>query len=220
MRTRVIAAIVVVLLATAAFVVWPADLDAEAIAARVRAAGWLGSVGLFALLVVQCVVAPLPSEPLMMAAGFVYGSGPALALAWTGVLVGGTLCFVLGRVWGRPLAERLFSADGLDAVEARLGRLGPWTALAALLAIRAFAFQSFDLVSYACGIVRLPVAAFLVATILGSLPKVLAFTYAGSSFAARPAWLDGLILVGTFGVLAIALVGFVLRRRRPGAGTL
>ncbi len=218
MRTRVVAAIVVLALGGAAVFAWPSSFDAEGIAEGVRAAGLLGSIGLFALLVVQCVVAPVPSEPIMMAAGYVYGPRVALGIVWTGVVVGGTLCFLLGRAYGRPLAERLFSGERLDAIEARLGNLGPWTAFAALVAIRALAFQSFDLVSYACGIVRLSAPAFLAATALGALPKAFAFTYAGSALTARPAWLDGLILAGTFGVLAVALVGAVLRRR-AGAPT-
>jgi uncharacterized membrane protein YdjX (TVP38/TMEM64 family) len=205
---------VVLLLAGAAYVAWPSDFDAAAIAERVRAAGTLGSIGLFALLVVQCVVAPLPSEPIMMAAGYVYGPGPALALSWGGVVAGGACCFLLARAYGRSLAERLFDARRLDAVEARMGAGGGWTAFGVLVAIRAVAFHSFDLVSYACGVVRLPFGVFLAATALGALPKVFAFTYAGATFAARPPWLDGLILAGSFGALAILLVAAVLRRRR------
>ena len=48
-------------------------LDAETVAARVRGSGAVGPLVLIALLVVQAVVAPLPSPPLLMAAGFVYG---------------------------------------------------------------------------------------------------------------------------------------------------
>lgn len=80
--------------------------------------------------------------------------------------------------------------------------------------IRILAFHTFDVLSYACGIVRLPFVVFVVATVLGALPKVFAFTYAGATFAARPAWLDAIILVGTFGALAVAIVAVLLRRRR------
>ncbi len=212
-RRRILPLIVVLLVAAGALVAWPVDFDAAAIAERVRAAGMLGAVGLLALLVIQCVVAPIPSEPIM-AAGYVYGPRLAFALAWVGVVVGAGLCFWLARAYGRPLAERVVSAERLDAAEARLQRGEPWTTFAALVAIRAVAFHSFDIVSYACGLVRLPFAAFLAATALGSLPKVFAFTYAGATLAARPAWLDALILAGTFGVLGVALVAALRRRRR------
>jgi uncharacterized membrane protein YdjX (TVP38/TMEM64 family) len=211
---RVLPLIVIVLLVAGALLAWPPDFDAAAIAERVRAAGMLGTVGLLALLVVQCVVAPIPSEPIMMAAGFVYGPRPAFVLAWTGVILGAALCFWLARVYGRPVAERVVRAERLDAAEAGLQRGGPVTTFAALLAIRAIAFHSFDIVSYACGLVRLPFPMFVAATALGSCPKVFAFTYAGATLAARPVWLDAIILAGTLGVLAVLGVGVVLRRRR------
>src|SRR2546427_4688603 len=44
-------------------------LDAARIADRVRASGALGPLALIMLLVAQAVVAPLPSPPLLMAAG-------------------------------------------------------------------------------------------------------------------------------------------------------
>ena len=214
MGRRLLPLIVVVVVVIGALVAWPPDFDAVAIAERVRAAGMLGSVGLLALLIVQCVVAPVPSEPIMMAAGFVYGPRSAFAIAWTGVGVGAALCFWLARAYGRPVAERLVRADRLDAAEATLQRGGPFTTFAALLALRAIAFHSFDIVSYACGLVRIPFPLFLAATALGSCPKVFAFTYAGATLAARPVWLDALILAGTFGVLAALAVAALLRRRR------
>jgi uncharacterized membrane protein YdjX (TVP38/TMEM64 family) len=213
-RRRLLALIVVAVVVAGALVAWPRDFDAAAIAERVRAAGMLGSVGLLALLVVQCVVAPSPSEPIMMAAGFVYGPQPAFVIAWAGVVVGAALCFWLARAYGRPVAERLVRADRLDAAEASLQRGGPLTTFVALLLIRALAFHSFDLMSYACGLVRIPFPLFVAATVLGSCPKVLAFTYAGATLAARPVWLDALILVGTFGVVAAVAVGALVRRRR------
>jgi uncharacterized membrane protein YdjX (TVP38/TMEM64 family) len=213
-RRRFLLPIVLVLVVAGALVAWSPDLDAAAIAERVRAAGMLGTVGLLALLIVQCVVAPIPSEPIMMAAGFVYGPRPAFVIAWTGVVLGAALCFWLARAYGRSVAERIVRAERLDAAEAGVQRGGPVTTFAGLLALRAIAFHSFDIVSYACGLVRLPFPMFVAATALGSCPKVFAFTYAGATLAARPVWLDALILAGTLGALAVVVVGMLLRRRR------
>ena len=43
-----------------------ARIDAQALAERVRALGPIGPLATVALLVFQCVVAPIPSEPIMM----------------------------------------------------------------------------------------------------------------------------------------------------------
>jgi len=50
-----------------------AHLDADMLADRVRASGAMGPLAVIALLIVQAVIAPLPSPPILMAAGFVYG---------------------------------------------------------------------------------------------------------------------------------------------------
>src|SRR5437773_2314961 len=57
-------------------------LDAARIADRVRASGALGPLTLIALLVAQAVVAPLPSPPLLMAAGDVYGPWVGFGIGW------------------------------------------------------------------------------------------------------------------------------------------
>ena len=179
-------------------------LDAEAIASRVRDAGPWGAVALLGLLLLQCIVAPLPSEPLMMAAGFIYGTPAGFTLGWAGVVTGALLCFGIARVFGRPLVARLVGAPRLASVETLVAERGLAPAFFALLAVRALAFASFDVVSYVCGLVRFPFRWFVLATALGAVPKVLAFTYVGTTMGSPPVWLNGVILAGTFGVIAAA----------------
>jgi uncharacterized membrane protein YdjX (TVP38/TMEM64 family) len=190
---------------------WSA-LDAHAIADRVRAAGPIGPLVLFALLVVQCVASPLPSEPLMMAAGFLYGPWAGFALAWSGVLVGATGCFAIARTFGRSAAERFASREKLAAFDAHFAGRGVAATFAGVLAIRVLAHGSFDLVSYACGLIAFPLPLFLVASGVGVVPKVFAFTYLGASTGARPVWLDAILVGGMLGMLL--LVPLWLRARR------
>jgi uncharacterized membrane protein YdjX (TVP38/TMEM64 family) len=188
-------------------------LDPEAIAARVRGAGKFGPLLLFALFVVQCVVAPLPSEPIMMAAGFVYGPGAGLALAWLGVVAGALACFILARALGRPFAERFITRERLDAIDTYVTARGLAATFGTVLALRLFAFPSFDVVSYACGLARFPLRWFLLATALGAVPKAFAFTYAGANLADRPGWIDGLLLAGTFGLVLLGIPWLARRWR-------
>lgn len=214
-RSRILLVTALGLSAIVAGAVWWSGLltiDAEALAAQLRAAGPIGPIALFGLFVLQCVVAPIPSEPLMMAAGYVYGSTAGFAIAWSGVVVGALACFGLARVFGRPLALRFVKSHHLDALDSYVAERGVGSTFAILLAIRVFAFASFDVVSYGCGLTGFPTGWFLLATVLGVVPKVLTFTYAGATVAARPGWLDAVILVGSVGFLA--LVPWLARRRR------
>ena len=207
-----------VALAVAGIVLWRyvdwASLDAHAIADRVRAAGAIGPVALFVLLVLQCVVAPLPSEPLMMAAGFLYGPWTGFGLAWSAVLLGATICFLIARMLGRPVAERLASREKLAAFDDTFARRGVLATFLGVLAIRLFAHGSFDIVSYACGLIPFSLPLFLVASGVGVVPKVFAFTYLGASTGDRPGWLDALVLAGTFGMLLLVPIWWRSRRVR------
>jgi uncharacterized membrane protein YdjX (TVP38/TMEM64 family) len=184
---------------------------AHELAETLRSLGPIGPVVLFVLFVVQCVIPPIPSEPMMMAAGFVYGPRVGGLVAWLGVVVGAVACFGLSRTYGRPFVKRFVRTDRLQHVDRYLEGRGGIAAFFVLLAIRLVAFTSFDVVSYGFGLVKFPLPSFLLATAIGVIPKVAAFTYLGASAATRPAWLDWVILAGTFGL--VFLLPWLWRRR-------
>ena len=184
---------------------------AHELAESLRSLGPIGPVVLFMLFVVQCVIPPIPSEPMMMAAGFVYGPRVGGFVAWLGVVVGAVVSFTLSRAYGRPFVERFVRTDRLQDVDRYLEGRGAVAGFFVLLAVRLVAFSSFDVVSYAFGLVKFPLPSFLVATAIGVVPKVAAFTYLGATVATRPAWLDWVILAGTFGL--VFLLPWLWRKR-------
>ena len=105
-------------------------LDAEAVGTWVRGLGAGGPLALLALLVAQAVVAPLPSPPLLMAAGFVYGPWVGFGIGWMGLLLGASACFGLARAFGRPFAERFVRPQRLAAVGGVPSWLTAWVLLA------------------------------------------------------------------------------------------
>jgi uncharacterized membrane protein YdjX (TVP38/TMEM64 family) len=194
-------------------VVWYLDLatfDADAVAARVRASGAMGPMALIALLVAQAIVAPLPSPPILMAAGFVYGPWIGFAIGWFGLLLGALACFALARTFGRPVAERFVSPERLAAVDQYVTARSGATVMT-LVSLRVFMPPAFDAVSYGCGLVRVPLHWFLLATALGEIPKVGSFTYIGAAAGGVPGWLTAWVLL----VPALGVIGLrILRSRR------
>jgi len=218
-RTRLLVALV--LLGTGAAVALSVShfdialSDPEALAQDVRDTGALAPLLLIALLVLQSVVAPLPSQPVLMAAGFVYGAFTGLAIGWLGVLLGALACFGIARVLGRPAVERFVRPERLNAVDAYVSEHGLSKTFLAVLSLRFFAHFSFDVTSYACGLVRFPFGWFALATALGEVPKVLIFTTLGAGLGEIPGWLGVAMGLG-----AIATVGvFLLLRRSASART-
>jgi uncharacterized membrane protein YdjX (TVP38/TMEM64 family) len=193
-----------------------AHLDAERVADRVRASGALGPLALMALLVAQAVVAPLPSPPILMAAGYVYGPWLGFGIGWLGLLVGAVSCFGLARALGRPFAERFVRPERLAAVDEYVSTRSGATLLA-IVSMRVFMPPAFDAVSYGCGLVRLPLAWFVLATALGEIPKVGSFTYIGAAAGGAPGWLTAWVFLGpAVGILGLRL----LRSRRARATTV
>jgi uncharacterized membrane protein YdjX (TVP38/TMEM64 family) len=159
------------------------------------------------LLILQCVVAPLPSEPLMVAAGFVYGARIGFGISWISVVLGASACFGLSRRLGRPFASRFVSPAHLATLDTYAGERGRAATFLLVLSLRLFAFTSFDIVSYACGLIGFPFRWFLLATAIGALPKVFAFTYFGANVGGRLWWVDAAILTGMFGILLVPWIG-------------
>src|SRR5947199_1697814 len=181
-------------------------LDAARIADRVRASGALGPLTLIALLVAQAVVAPLPSPPLLMAAGYVYGPWVGFGIGWVGLLLGASACFGLARALGRPFAERFVRTQRLAAVDEYVSTRSGTTFLT-VLSLRVFMPPFFDAVSYGCGLVRVPFQSFALATALGEVPKVASFTYLGTVAGDAPTWLKAwIILVPVGGLVGLRLV--------------
>lgn len=195
----------------------PGGFATEAITERVRASGPLGPLALIALLVFQAVIAPIPSPPILMAAGFVYGPWTGFGIGWLGLLLGAGACFGLARALGRPFAERFVSTDRLGAIDDYVGSRSGATFIT-VLSLRVFMPPLFDAVSYGCGLVRVPVHWFVLATALGEMPKVATFTYLGAMAGSPPTWLQAwIVLVPVVGLVGHRLVRRALRAHRPVA---
>jgi uncharacterized membrane protein YdjX (TVP38/TMEM64 family) len=122
------------------------------------------------------------------------------------------VCFVLARSFGTPLVRRFVHPARLATVKNYFTDRSALAAASVLLILRLFAFASFDVVSYACGLLGVPLPLFLVVSAVGVMPKVFAFTYLGANLGPQPVWLNVLIAVGTLGILVV--IPFVLRRVR------
>jgi uncharacterized membrane protein YdjX (TVP38/TMEM64 family) len=211
-----LAAVGTAVIVTLAGAVWYLDLavfDADEVAASVRAAGVMGPLALIALLVAQAIVAPLPSPPILIAAGFVYGPWVGFAIGWVGLLLGASACFALARAFGRPFAARFVRPERLATVDEYVtARTG--ATVMALVSLRVFMPPAFDAVSYGCGLMGVPLHWFLLATALGEVPKVGSFTYIGAAAGGVPGWLTAWVLLAP----ALGLIGLriVRSRRRTG----
>ena len=184
---------------------------------------------LTALLVLENLFPPIPSEIVLPFAGALVSDGgmsfPGAVLAATvGSLVGALILYAAGRYGGRPLLYRYrgvlrLSEEQLDRADAWFDARGSWIVLLGRLVpgVR-------SIVSIPAGASEMPMVRFVVLTTIGSAAWNAALI--GGGWALGSNWEDVSALVDRFQTLVIAaavvaVVGggaFLLRRRRR-AGT-
>lgn len=191
--------------------------DVASIRALVLATGAWAPLVAAALMILQAVVAPLPSSPVTYANGLVFGVWWGGLLSWASALVVAALCFGLSRRFGRSLAERLMTPHAVEWAARFFDRFGVY----AVLLGRLLPFVSFDLISFGAGLTRMSFVAFIAATAVGMIPGTLLYSYLGGlGSASGGALLWTLAALAALGVLVMLagprLVGRLSRGREDG----
>lgn len=182
--------------------------------ANVREMRILGPILIIGLMSVAVVLNPLPSAPVALAAGAVYGHTLGTFYIVAGAELGAILAFVIARWAGYDLTRRFFGETGA------LQRISSQNTLTALVFVsRLIPFMSFDLVSYAAGLSPIKLWRFAVATLLGLIPVSFALAHFGSEIGdGNYQLLVGIVLViGLLTVTPILLQMFRSRNPAPGS---
>ena len=123
------------------------------------------------------VISPLPSAPIALVAGAVYGHLWGTVLVVVGAELGALVAFLLARTLGYEALKRWFG-DRLD-----VGLFGSQNVLTGIVFVsRLLPFLSFDLVSYAAGLTPLKTWRFLIATLAGIVPMSFLLAHFGGEF--------------------------------------
>ncbi|HMN99598.1 MAG TPA: DedA family protein [Miltoncostaeaceae bacterium] len=134
----------------------------------------MGYGGLFALMLLECVFPPIPSEAILPFAGFAVAEGAmsfplALGAATAGSLAGNLMLYVAARRGGTGLVAR--HGHRVGAGPARIEQFERWMdrwGSATVLCARAVPLAR-TAVSLPAGLARFPVKRFIVLTTIGSL---------------------------------------------------
>lgn len=201
-------------------------------------AGWvvdvvdaLGPIGVGALVALETLFPPVPSEVVLPVAGFLAGQGhmalvTTIVAATVGSVVGAILLYALGARLGRPRLRRAIDAiplvdrGDLERAESWFDRHGGMAVLTGRVipVVR-------SLVSLPAGLERMSVPLFLVLTAVGS--AVYNSVLVGAGYVLGDRWTDvgrysDLLNWVVIGGMAAALAWFVVarlrRNRRAAAG--
>jgi membrane protein DedA with SNARE-associated domain len=182
-----------------------------------------GYGGLIAVMIVENLVPPIPSELVLPLAGYEVSRGEltfvaTVAAATLGSLVGALILYAIGRWGGRPAIDRWgrrlhVGPQQIDRAETWFARWGDWVVLGARLVPGAR-----SVVSIPAGTMRMGVARFTALTTLGSAiwnTVLIGAGWAlGDNWEAMTGWVGSASkVVLVVAVLAIAIGGLVLAHR-------
>ncbi|WP_404788192.1 TVP38/TMEM64 family protein [Altericista sp. CCNU0014] len=141
----------------------------------IRQLGIWGPLAYIALYVAG-TLALLPSTPLNISGGMLFG--PWWGILWTsvGAVGAATIAFFFSRTVGRPAMERRL-AGRWQAMDAEIHRGG----LFYMFAIRLIPVMPYGIVNFAAGLTSIRFRDFSIGTLLGTVPSVLPFVLVGSS---------------------------------------
>lgn len=131
------------------------------------------------LVIISTIIPPLPLPiPLIeIASGLTFGFLYGFLLSWAAQIISSVLCFYFARYLGKKIVKRYFSKYRfLDFYKNYLNKGGPM----AIFITRAFMVAPFNVVSYLGGLTEMNGASFTLATILGTIPEALLYSFVGS----------------------------------------
>ncbi|WP_239615958.1 TVP38/TMEM64 family protein [Cohnella mopanensis] len=179
-------------------------LNPESIRTWVLSFGWIAPVLYIGMYIARPFIL-FPASVLSMAGGLAFGTWFGMLYTLVGAVTGAVLSFLLARRIGRSFF-RGKEDPRLEKIERAMERKG----FMMVLLLRIAPFVPFDLVSYAAGVARVQLRAFLPATIIGTLPGTFAYNFLGSSLT-KGSWREFAIAGCVF---AVALsVPFLFRRK-------
>ncbi len=146
----------------------------------VRGLGAAGYV-LYTAVYAVCVVFLIPASILTLGAGAIFGLVAGSIVVTIGATVGATLAFLLARTVLRRRVEAMTAGNPkLREIDAAVQREG--TKL--MLLMRVSGFPPFTWINYALGLTGVRLVPYVLTTLFGIIPGVIAFTYAGAAGAA------------------------------------
>ena len=127
------------------------------------------------LMVLQALVAPVPSFLITFANGLAFGVFWGWMLSLFGHVLAAAVCFGISRALGRVPVEVLVGKTGLESADRWFARWGVY----AVFAGRLLPGVAFDAISYAAGLTRMRFRSFIAATALGIFPQTFLYSYLG-----------------------------------------
>jgi uncharacterized membrane protein YdjX (TVP38/TMEM64 family) len=140
-------------------------MNVDAVIFRLQNLGIAGPLLVIGLMTLAIVFNPLPSAPIALASGAVYGHTLGTVYIVIGAGTGAVIAFMIARLTGFQVMQKYIGKSW------SLNRFTTQNSLMVIIFVsRLVPFLSFDLISYAAGLTSITLLRFGLATLLGLIP--------------------------------------------------
>jgi uncharacterized membrane protein YdjX (TVP38/TMEM64 family) len=178
-----------------------------------------GLPGYFLAMIIQAIIAPIPSEALLILGGASFGAFMGGIVGSLGETAGAFFSFYISRKGGRPIVKKLLGEKIMDFADKWFQTYGG----RAVLIGRLVPVIPFDAVSYGAGLTKIKFSIFFLATFIASFPRAFFYSILGSFVAsevARAGFITAFnkifIIIAALIFTLIILQNILVRRVRRG----
>jgi uncharacterized membrane protein YdjX (TVP38/TMEM64 family) len=152
---------------------WLGGIDRHTLAHWLTQHGWWAPL-LYVLVYMAATFFLLPSTPLNLLGGAVFGVYWGTVWTTSGAILAAVLCFWFSRTWGRNFVQQQFSGrwQQLDREIAEGG-------LFYMIAVRLLPLLPYGLVNFGAGVSGVKFKDYLLGTMIGTTPGLLPFILMG-----------------------------------------
>ncbi|MHA1233928.1 MAG: TVP38/TMEM64 family protein [Promethearchaeota archaeon] len=134
------------------------------------------------IMAIQGLLVPIPSEVVLLSTGMIWGWFFGGIMGIIGSMAASLLCFYISRRGGRPLAKKFVGESGLEMADKMIQKYG----IKAIIISRFIPFISFDVISYASGLVDIDVKKYSIGTLIGSIFRAFFYSIWGALLGFTP----------------------------------
>ncbi len=132
------------------------------------------------LMVLQSLIAPIPSELVLLSGAMIFGFWGGVILGIIGSMLSAAITYYVSNRGGRAILEA--TGDKISLADRMISIMDEWIESWGFWAIvvgRAVPVIMFDPVSYAAGISNIKPKQYYIATLIGSIPRAIFYAYLG-----------------------------------------
>ncbi|MHA1427542.1 MAG: TVP38/TMEM64 family protein [Candidatus Helarchaeota archaeon] len=134
----------------------------------------------FGLMVIQSIIAPIPSEMVLLASGLVWGLVFGAVIGFLGSMISAFIGYYIAYRGGRPVAIGILGEKTTTSMEYYMSKYG----IILVAGMRAIPIVPYDLFTIASGFTQMDLKRYTLATGVGTIPRVFFYSWIGTTLAA------------------------------------